>query len=138
MSKILVVDDNREVCEMLMMVLEAEGHTVMTAESGADATSMFESWNPELVVTDIHMPILNGLELIRRIRLEGRSKNVPIIGITAYPELGLDLALKAGATLSFSKPINMQVFVDHVQRLLRSDSMQGRHQSPPQITEISH
>src|SRR5215469_2081140 len=118
MSKILVVDDSTEFSEMLVSVLQAEGHTVVTAQDGLQAISKVEFWNPDLIITDIHMPALNGLEMIRRIRLDSRFSSVPIIGLSAYPRRGLDLAIKAGASVSLSKPVEIRCLIEHVTHLL--------------------
>src|SRR5262245_35984105 len=77
MSKILVVEDSPEFREMLVTVLQANGHTVMTAQNGLQAIRKVELGNPDLIITDIHMPALNGLEMIRWIRLNSSSKAVP-------------------------------------------------------------
>jgi len=124
MSKILVVDDSTEFSEMLVSVLQAEGHTVVTAQDGLQAISKIEVWNPDLIITDIHMPALNGLEMIRRIRLDRNFRDIPIIGLTAYLRLGLDLAIKAGASVSLPKPVEIQRLIEHVNELLRPESAQ--------------
>jgi len=124
MSKILVVEDSPEFSEMLVAVLQAEGHSVMTAEDGLQAITQVEVWNPDLIITDIHMPALNGLEMIRWVRVNSRSKDVPIIGLTAYPRRGLDLAIKAGASASLPKPVELQRLIAHVKELLPPESVQ--------------
>jgi CheY-like chemotaxis protein len=129
MSKILVVEDSPEFGEMLATVLQAEGHTVMTAEDGLHAIGKMEFWHPDLIITDIHMPALNGLEMIRRIRLDTKFSTVPIIGLSAYPRRGLDLAIKAGASVSLSKPVGIRCLIDHVAHLLRSGSAEAGSES---------
>jgi len=124
MSKILVVEDSPEFREMLATVLQAEGHTVMTAQNGLQAISEMELWSPDLIITDIHMPALNGLEMIRRIRLDSKFKSVPIIGLTAHKRRGLDLAIKAGASVSLLKPVELQRLIEHVKELLPLESVQ--------------
>jgi len=134
MSKILVVEDNPEFREMLATVLRAEGHNVITAQNGLEAINKVELLSPDLIITDIHMPALNGLEMIRWIRLNGRLKNVPIIGMTAYPQGGLDLAIKAGASVSLPKPVELGRLIEHIEHLLRPESVQADgSKSSPQI-----
>jgi len=123
MSKILVVEDSPEFGEMLATVLQAEGHTVMTAPDGLRAISKAEFWKPDLIITDIHMPALNGLEMIRRLRLDTKFRNVPIIGLSAYPRRGLDLAIKAGASASLAKPVEIRLLIEHVTHLLAPESV---------------
>ena len=118
MSKILVVEDSPEFGEMLATVLQAEGHTVMTAPNGLHAMSKVEFWNPDLIITDIHMPGLNGLEMIRRIRLDSKFRNLPIIGLSSYQRRGPDLAIKAGASVSLAKPVEIRCLIAHVTHLL--------------------
>lgn len=67
--KVLIVDDNREVASIIQKMLEAEGHEVKSVSDGRDGYSAFFLFKPDLVITDLHMPRENGLELMKHIRV---------------------------------------------------------------------
>ena len=67
-EKILVVDDEKNICDLLRMYLEKEGYTVVMAHNGLDAVNMFSSENPDLVLLDIMLPQLDGWQVCREIR----------------------------------------------------------------------
>ena len=91
---ILVVEDNKDLLNLLDINLSDQGYTVYTAENGALALEMFDAHNPDLVVLDVMLPKLDGFEVCKRIRNE--NKMVPILMLTAKAEeldkvLGLEL-----------------------------------------------
>ena len=93
-TKILVVDDDRNICELLKLYLENDGYTVFVANDGQEAVEMFQSKAPELVLLDIMLPKMDCWQVCREIR---KTSNTPIIMLTAKGEtfdkvLGLDLA----------------------------------------------
>src|ERR1051325_11793333 len=75
-SRVLVVDDEPQITRVLRTVLSSQGYQVRTAAEGEAAMSNFTEWRPELVITDLYMPHMDGVELCRRIR---SMSNVPII-----------------------------------------------------------
>jgi CheY-like chemotaxis protein len=84
---ILVVDDELDVAELLAELLAARGHRVTTAINGLLARSCLLSQDFDLVVTDFMMPIIDGLELVRGMRTNGRLAGIPVIVISAQREL---------------------------------------------------
>jgi len=92
-GKILVCDDDRNICELLRLYLEKEGYAVVIANDGEEALAKFSSENPDLMLLDIMMPKLDGWQVCREVR---KKSNMPIIMITAKGEtfdkvLGLEL-----------------------------------------------
>jgi CheY-like chemotaxis protein len=85
-SKILIVDDNDDIREMLALLLEMQGYKVVVAADGEQAVVVAERERPELILMDIMMPHLNGLEAARRIRQNPELAQVPIIGISAFSD----------------------------------------------------
>jgi len=75
-SRVLVVDDEPQITRVLRTVLTSQGYQVRTAAEGESALASFNEWRPELVITDLYMPHMDGIELCRRIRAQS---NVPII-----------------------------------------------------------
>ena len=93
LEKIMVADDDQNICELLRLYLEKEQYTVVIANDGNEAIAKFNSENPALILLDIMMPGLDGWQVCREIR---KKSNVPIIMITAKGEtfdkvLGLEL-----------------------------------------------
>jgi len=82
---ILVVDDERDVCEAVKMLLAFDGHIVETASNGKEALAMFEKGKFDLIITDFEMPAMKGDELAAAIK--ARSPKQPVIMITAYAEM---------------------------------------------------
>jgi two-component system NtrC family response regulator/two-component system nitrogen regulation response regulator GlnG len=105
MSKILVVDDQRTVCYSLQRFLQSEGYNVHTATSGEDALSVLNDVNPDLVIMDVRMPEMDGLEVLKRIK-ESHPK-VQVIMMTAFSttEKAIE-AIKLGAYDYLAKPFD--------------------------------
>lgn len=118
--KILLVDDEPDILEFLSYNLRKEGYTVFTAENGMDAIPIAKKENPELIVLDVMMPEMDGMEVCREIRKVSGLKNVMIAFLTARNEdysqiTGFD----SGADDYITKPIKPNVFVSRVKALLR-------------------
>ena len=116
-EKILVVDDDKNICDLLRMYLEKEGYTVVLAHNGVDAVSVFGSESPDLVLLDIMLPQLDGWQVCREIR---KTSETPIIMVTAKDEtfdkvLGLELGADDYVTKPFS-PSELAARVDAICR----------------------
>ena len=108
--KILVVDDTEANRRLLGWMLEDEGHTVQEAENGELAVALFKETNPDLVLMDVMMPIMDGFEATKAIKEYLGGKHVPIIFLTALSDdASLAKCLSIGGDDFLSKPINEQV-----------------------------
>lgn len=119
-KKILVVDDDKNICELLRLYLAKEGFEPLAVNDGAAAVEAFDSFAPDLILLDIMLPKLDGWQVCRQIRL---SSNVPIIMITAKGEvfdkiLGFDL----GADDYIVKPFDSKEVVARINAVLRRSS----------------
>lgn len=112
MARLLVVDDEEVVRDLLTSVLQGEGHEVQTAEDGAKGLASFRSAPFDVVITDILMPAMDGLELIRALRREGVP--VRIIATAAVGDMALNDALQAGADATLPKPFKIDVLLETV------------------------
>ena len=102
MSRIVVVDDEQNICELLTLYLVKEGYTVETAGDGEEAVRKFSSFNPDLILLDIMLPKKDGWQVCREIR---QSSNVPIIMLSAKGEIcDKVLGLNVGADDYITKP----------------------------------
>lgn len=114
---ILVVDDNESILQLLRVSLSLEGYQVVTASNGISALALMEECEPDLVVLDIIMPGLDGLQVLDRIR---QRCNVPVIMLTAKCEnTVLRDALGLGADDYVRKPFGIEVLLARIKAKLR-------------------
>jgi len=117
-AKVLVVDDSDDTRDMMAKLLELESFAVVTAQDGLDALEVAAHEQPDLIITDVNMPNLNGIEMIRELRKRPGFSRVPIIAITAYGNGVAKEALEAGANGAATKPVQFTELVDRIRRLL--------------------
>ena len=125
MAKILVVEDNALNIKLFCDLLAAHGHqpeAVLDSRLALDAARTFK---PDLVITDIQLPHVTGLELMELIRKDDELKDVPIMAVTAYAGVGDDERIRAaGAQAYVSKPISVVRFAETVELLLAGKSQE--------------
>lgn len=132
LGKILVVDDDKNICELLRLYLEKEGYSVILAHDGEEALLKFETLHPELILLDIMLPGLDGWQVCREIR---KKSQVPIIMLTAKGEtFDKVLGLELGADDYVVKPFGVRELVARVKALLRRS---GSHKQEEQPTQLS-
>tara|TARA_B100001057_G_C22662123_1_gene876369 strand:+ start:292 stop:969 length:678 start_codon:yes stop_codon:yes gene_type:complete len=118
--KILIVDDEPDILEILKLNLQSEGYKVSTAENGKKALKKVDKINPDLIVLDLMMPIMDGIETCERLRLDSRYKNTLIMFLTARAEDYSQIAaLDVGADDYITKPVKPRVFLSKIKSLLR-------------------
>ncbi len=116
-EKILVVDDEKNICDLLRMYLEKEGYSVVIAYTGLDAVNIFASENPDLVLLDVMLPQLDGWQVCREIR---KTSETPIIMLTAKDEVfDKVLGLELGADDYITKPFDTKELVARIKAVLR-------------------
>lgn len=122
MAKILIVEDNALNIKLFCDLLAAHGHepeAVTDSRTALDAARAFE---PDLVITDIQLPHVTGLQLIEMIRADEKLAEVPIMAVTAYSARGDEERIRsAGAQAYVSKPISVAKFAQTVDRLLHGE-----------------
>ena len=119
MAKILIVEDNALNVKLFCDLLAAHGHDARPVTDGRYALDKAKEFQPDLVITDIQLPHVTGLDLIRMIRDDEQLKDVPIMAVTAYAAAPDEERIRsAGAQAYVSKPISVAKFVAQVNELL--------------------
>ena len=123
MAKILVVEDNALNIKLFCDLLTAHGHETHPVTDSREALDAARAFQPDLVITDIQLPYVTGIELMEMLRADEQLKDVPIMAVTAYATAGDDERIRAaGAQAYVSKPISVMRFAETVDQLLTGGS----------------
>jgi two-component system, cell cycle response regulator DivK len=119
MPRILLVEDNENNRDMLSRRLERRAYEVVVAVDGNEACAKAREEAPDLILMDMHLPILDGWEATRRLKAETATKRIPIIALTADAMSGdQEKALEAGCNDYETKPVDLPRLLDKIRRLL--------------------
>lgn len=115
MKKILIVEDNEQNRYLIQYMLEKSGYGVVMATSGGEAVAMAVREKPDLILMDIQLPDMDGLEVTRMIRASEADGRIPIVVVTSFAMTGdREKAMAAGCTGYIEKPINPETFLDEI------------------------
>ena len=118
-KRVLVVEDNELNLKLFCDLLRAHGFVVEPVSDGREVLEKARSFVPNLIIMDIQLPHISGLELIEQIKKDSQLKIIPIMAVTAYAGKGdEDRILRAGAEAYVSKPISVAKFIESVQQVL--------------------
>jgi len=118
---ILLADDEDDIKVVVRMFLEANGYEVLTAYDGLDAVEKIKESKPDLVLMDIMMPVLDGIEVTRQVKAQEETKNIPIVMLTAAAQSGMvERAIQAGAADYIAKPFEPERVQEVIEKLLPS------------------
>ncbi|MBN2538487.1 MAG: response regulator, partial [Deltaproteobacteria bacterium] len=136
MSKILIVEDNPESCYMLEQLLASRGHHIIAAENGEDALRLARQDPPEVIISDIMMPVMNGFRLCHEVKKDPSLRNIPFVFYTATFTEKTDekLAMSLGASRFILKPTEGEQFVRILDEVL-DEHRQGILQVPEKPLE---
>lgn len=117
---ILIVDDNATNLKLAKVLLTGEGYQVRTAADAEQALEVLAEFVPQLILMDIQLPGMDGLELTRRLKSDPKTRDITVVALTAYAMKGdADKALALGCSGYISKPIDTRSFGAEVARYLR-------------------
>jgi DNA-binding response OmpR family regulator len=122
MPNILVVEDTADTAGFMKTFLELSGFDVVLAVDGLDGIEKAQAESPDLIITDIAMPRLNGLEMIRKLRRMPEFKTTPILAITSYGMNRAMEGIRAGANRAVARPIQNHLLLAFVIDLLEKRS----------------
>jgi two-component system cell cycle response regulator DivK len=118
MSTVLIVEDNEKNMKLARDVLQAKGYKTLEAVSGEDGVRLAKEKKPDLVLMDIQLPGINGIEAFKQLRADAKTARIPVIALTASVTPTDRSAISAAGFDAFvSKPINLKEFIDTVKRL---------------------
>ncbi len=118
-ARILVVDDDKEIRRLLTLLLEREKYEVLTAADGLEGLAKAVELRPDLIILDVAMPKLSGIELCQRLQADPGTAKIPVMILTGSNDSGeFDAAQKLGVLLYAPKPFRPRELVSHVRMLL--------------------
>lgn len=117
-NKVLVVDDEREIRDLLRTSLSAEGYEIVVASNGEEAIGLAKTGNPQVILLDIEMPGIDGIETCKRLEAEEKTRHIPIIMMTSRGDRDIEAYLE-GATDVVNKPFDIVQLAIRVKSMLR-------------------
>lgn len=118
-NKILIADDDTEMLELLGSMLEAEGYQVIKAENGQQAVELARKELPALVLSDIHMPVMDGLQACKAIKSDKVTKAIPVVMLTVEGSINeIQQAISYGAKTYITKPSSKAEIMKVVKSLI--------------------
>ena len=121
-KKILIVDDEKDTLLLLEKRLIAEGYSVLTADNGKDAITIAKSKSPDLIILDVLMPDMDGGEVAEKLKDSPRTKNIPIIFLTALFTRKEEYAKNhiVADNITFAKPFDPEELLDEIKMLVET------------------
>lgn len=135
---VLVVDDEADVLELVKYNLEKNGYRVITAMTGEEAVKKAASALPNLVVLDLMLPGIDGLEVCKQLKSKPKTENIPVVMLTAKgEESDVVVGLEVGADDYITKPFSPKVLIARVRRILHRSTIQQRDDTPVSVCDMS-
>jgi len=121
MSTVLIVEDNDKNMKLARDVLQAKGYTTVEAVTGEEGVRLAKERTPDLVLMDIQLPGINGIEAFKQIRADPKTARIPVVALTAsVTPTDRSQITAAGFDAFVGKPINLKEFLDTVKRLVEA------------------
>jgi DNA-binding response OmpR family regulator len=117
-GKILIVEDNRDSRDILSKLLRMSGYEVVSASDGETGYELAINHKPDLIITDINMPKMDGIQFVRRLRTNMALAQTPVLVVTAFGASVAREAVEAGADASAEKPFDFDKFLKIIQDLI--------------------
>ncbi|OGR56263.1 MAG: hypothetical protein A3I11_03880 [Elusimicrobia bacterium RIFCSPLOWO2_02_FULL_39_32] len=121
MAKVMVVDDENDVVELIKFMLEKDGHQVVTASNGQEALDKVEATMPELIILDIMMPEMDGYTVNTRLQEKDETRTIPVIILTAKGQMKDLFELGSNVVAFMEKPFDPRGLRDKIREILASN-----------------
>lgn len=119
MSTILIIDDDPDICALLSAYIRHGGHEALVAQDGREGLKQAEAANPDLIILDIQMPIMDGTVVLKSLRKMAQTAKTPVIALSAMSTSDLrDDMYSLGCNAYISKPVDIEVLLNTVKTLL--------------------
>ncbi len=137
-EKILIVDDEEDVLELVRFNLEREGYKIETAVSGEEALTTAKSRLPDLIILDLMLPGMDGLEVCKKLKTDAKTQSIPIIMLTAKSEdSDIITGLELGADDYITKPFSPKILTARIRRVLQRNIARDLEKSPIKLHELT-
>ncbi|MGD0784786.1 MAG: response regulator [Sedimentisphaerales bacterium] len=121
MHKILVVEDNEKNMYLMVFLLSKAGYQVIQAKTGEEGVRLAQKEKPDIIIMDVMLPDIDGLEVTRKIRESKENDKVPIVAVTSFAMAGdKEKVLAAGCTGYIEKPINVETLLGEIEKYLKA------------------
>jgi len=137
-EKILIVDDEEDVLELVQYNLDKNGYRIETATTGEKALTKARTKLPDLIILDLMLPDIDGLDVCKKLKSDTKTQNIPIIMLTAKgEEADIVTGLELGADDYVTKPFSPKVLVARVRRILHKTIARNLEKAPVKIHELT-
>ncbi len=139
-SKVLIVDDDRTNLKILTKIVESQGYETENASGGNEALSLLETLTPDLILLDIMMPDINGIEVCKKLQQDPRLSDIPVIMVTGDTDVEtLKKSFDAGATDFVSKYVNRVEFAARIRAAFRlRNEIRRRRECESKLKELQN
>jgi CheY-like chemotaxis protein len=124
-ARIIIADDYADNRELLSIMLSVFGHEIVEARDGLECLRIARENPPDLILIDLSMPVLDGLGVLRELRADERTRQIPCVAFTALADLDHETAREKGFDAYLAKPFNRQDLLETVERLLAGTRVKG-------------
>ncbi|MCF6157683.1 MAG: response regulator [wastewater metagenome] len=119
-KNVMVVEDNEKNRKLMRVILKANGYNVIEATTGEEALNLLKDQKPDIILMDIQLPGIDGITLVKHIKADATTNDIPIVAVTAYAMKGDEQKiLDAGCNAYISKPINTQELPRIVEKYIK-------------------
>jgi len=119
-QKILIIEDDKQLCEMIKFILTREGYNIEVSHNGKEAIHKLQSFTPHLIILDIMLPEINGWQIQELLRADSKTSRIPVIVLTSRNFIkDIDKAFSLGAAAYITKPFSIEKLVKKVKSLLQ-------------------
>ncbi|MBL4613900.1 MAG: response regulator [Magnetovibrio sp.] len=120
MGKVLIIDDDPDIRELVSVFLEGAGHSVSQAEDGQDGINKASTTRPDLIILDVNMPVMDGIEVMKFLRTTPKTTDIPVIALSAVDVSQIrDDMHQLGCGAYVVKPIDFDILMGTVRNLIR-------------------